>query len=76
MSPRGRGGGACIEKWRIGELMSWTVQCSYAATAPADLSASSDAAVTYDPQSGSLQMAFEVEAGTLEEAAVTGMSGR
>lgn len=54
--------------------MTWTVQCSYAATAPADLAVVSGAAVTYDPHSGSLEMAFEVEAGTLGEATVTGLS--
>ncbi|OBJ96822.1 hypothetical protein [Mycobacterium sp. 1245852.3] len=54
--------------------MTWTVQCCYAATAAPDLTAVSNAAVTYDPHNGSLQMAFEVEACTIEEATVTGLS--
>ncbi|GAB4667399.1 hypothetical protein [Mycobacterium avium] len=53
--------------------MTWTVQCSYAATAPGDFDAVSGAAVTYDPHRGSMQVALEVQAGTLEEAAVSGL---
>lgn len=54
--------------------MSWTVKCFYVAPDTDARAAVSDVTVTYEPHSGAMQVAFEVQAGTLEEAAVSGLS--